>query len=66
MVSRGEVGLIVANVGIGAGLVGGSEFSAIVGMVLATTIVTPPMLRALFAEPKKTSGEMIPAEGKEA
>jgi hypothetical protein len=36
-------------------------------MVLATTIVTPPMLRALFAEPKKTSGEMIPAEeGKEA
>jgi Kef-type K+ transport system membrane component KefB len=66
MVSRGEVGLIVANVGIGAGLVAGSEFSAIVGMVLATTIVTPPMLRALFAEPKKTSGEMIPAEGKEA
>jgi Kef-type K+ transport system membrane component KefB len=66
MVSRGEVGLIVANVGIGAGLVSGSEFSAIVGMVLATTIVTPPMLRALFAEPKKTSGEMIPAEGKEA
>jgi Kef-type K+ transport system membrane component KefB len=66
MVSRGEVGLIVANVGIGAGLVGGSEFSAIVGMVLATTIVTPPMLRALFAEPKKTSGEKIPAEGKEA
>lgn len=66
MVSRGEVGLIVANVGIGAGLVSGSEFSAIVGMVLATTIVTPPMLRALFSEPKKTSGEMIPAEGKEA
>lgn len=66
MVSRGEVGLIVANVGIGAGLVSGEEFSAIVGMVLATTIVTPPMLRALFAKPKKTSGEMIPAEGKEA
>lgn len=66
MVSRGEVGLIVANVGIGAGLVTGSEFSAIVGMVLATTIVTPPMLRALFAEPKKEIGETQPAEGKEA
>ena len=62
MVSRGEVGLIVANVGIGAGLVAGSEFSAIVGMVLATTIVTPPMLRALFTEPKKETS----AEGKEA
>ena len=48
MISRGEVGLIVANVGIGAGLVSGDEFSAIVGMVLATTIVTPPLLRALF------------------
>ena len=66
MVSRGEVGLIVANVGIGAGLVSGSEFSAIVGMVLATTIVTPPMLRALFAEPKNKSGETLSIEGKEA
>jgi len=43
-------------------LVSGGEFSAIVGMVLATTIVTPPMLRALFAEPEKE----ISAEGKEA
>jgi len=66
MVSRGEVGLIVANVGIGAGLITGEEFSAIVGMVLATTIVTPPMLRALFAEPKKKFEEEHPAEGKEA
>lgn len=66
MVSRGEVGLIVANVGIGAGLVTGEEFSAIVGMVLASTIVTPPMLRALFAEPKETKEEEKPAEGKEA
>jgi Kef-type K+ transport system membrane component KefB len=65
MVSRGEVGLIVANVGIGAGLVGGEEFSAIVAMVLATTIVTPPMLRALFAEPKNKLEEPA-AEGKEA
>lgn len=53
MISRGEVGLIVANVGIGAGLVAGDEFSAIVGMVLATTIVTPPLLRALFAQKEK-------------
>jgi len=66
MVSRGEVGLIVANVGIGAGLITGEEFSAIVGMVLATTIVTPPMLRALFAKPKKKIEEEQPAEGKEA
>ena len=65
MVSRGEVGLIVANVGIGVGLVSSSQFSAIVGMVLATTIVTPPMLRALFTEPKKKL-EVPAEEGKEA
>lgn len=66
MVSRGEVGLIVASVGIDAMLVTASEFSAIVGMVLVTTVVTPPMLRALFAKPMKPSGELIPAEEKEA
>jgi hypothetical protein len=35
-------------------------------MVLASTIVTPPMLRALFAESKKKPEEEKPAEGKEA
>jgi Kef-type K+ transport system membrane component KefB len=53
MVSRGEVGLIVANVGINEGLVSSDEFSAIVGMVLVTTLVTPPILRALFAQKKQ-------------
>ena len=53
MVSRGEVGLIVVGVGINQGLVSSNEFSAIVGMVLVTTLVTPPILRALFAEKKK-------------
>lgn len=49
MISRGEVGLIVADVGIVEGLIGENEFSAIVVMVLATTLITPPILRALFA-----------------
>jgi Kef-type K+ transport system membrane component KefB len=66
MVSRGEVGLIVANVGILAGLIEESEFSAIVGMVLVTTLVTPPMLRTLFAEPRGDTKSEISATGKEA
>jgi Kef-type K+ transport system membrane component KefB len=49
MISRGEVGLIVASVGVRQGLVTDSEFSAIVAMVLVSTLVTPPLLRALFA-----------------
>jgi len=50
MISRGEVGLIVASVGVRQGLVTGAEFSAIVAMVLVSTLVTPPLLRALFAQ----------------
>jgi Kef-type K+ transport system membrane component KefB len=48
MVSRGEVGLILATVGISNGLLDGSLFSAIVGMVLITTLITPPLLRMFF------------------
>jgi Kef-type K+ transport system membrane component KefB len=50
MISRGEVGLIVASVGLRDGLVGAEEFSAIVVMVLITTLITPPILRALFPQ----------------
>lgn len=52
MISRGEVGLIVADVGIRQGLLLDNEFSAIVVMVLVTTLITPPILRFLFAQNK--------------
>ena len=54
MISRGEVGLIVASVGVTDNLINAEEFSAIVVMVLITTLVTPPILRALFAQKKDT------------
>ncbi|HSL31588.1 MAG TPA: cation:proton antiporter [Anaerolineales bacterium] len=63
MVSRGEVGLIVASVGISQGLVGSDIFSAVVAMVLVTTLVTPPILRSLFVQEKqKTSKTLSAAE----
>lgn len=52
MVSRGEVGLIVAAVGLESGLLSPELFSATIGMVLITTVLTPPMLRASFSTPK--------------
>lgn len=56
MMSRGEVGLIVANQGIAAGLIGVDIFSAIVGVVLVTTLLTPLLLRRLFVgEPPPVS-----------
>jgi len=48
MISRGEVGLIVASIGLGEGYVQAGEFSAVVGMVILTTLVTPLLLRSLF------------------
>ena len=48
MISRGEVGLIVAGYGLANGLIGQAVFSASVIMVLVTTMVTPPLLRLTF------------------
>lgn len=48
MISRGEVGLIVAGYGLSSGIIGRDVFSASVVMVLATTMVTPPLLRVTF------------------
>lgn len=50
MVSRGEVGLIVATVGLQENLLNPDLYSSIVGMVLVTTLITPPLLRASFAK----------------
>jgi len=52
MMSRGEVGLIVAAVGVTEGFISASVFSAVVGIVIITTILTPLLLRALFASPQ--------------
>lgn len=54
MISRGEVGLIIAAVGLSAGLESDSVFASIVGMVIITTLITPPILRSLFNQPKET------------
>ncbi len=48
MISRGEVGLIVASYGLSHGIITRNVFSAAVIMVLVTTMITPPLLRLLF------------------
>lgn len=54
MVSRGEVGLIVASLALAEGFVSAEVFSVVVFMVIVATLITPPMLRAAFAwQPKE-------------
>ena len=50
MIPRGEVGLIFANIGAslkigGERIIDSATYSAVVAMVIATTLVTPPALR---------------------
>jgi Kef-type K+ transport system membrane component KefB len=48
MISRGEVGLIVAGVGVTTGIIEADVFTVVVIMVLVTTLATPPLLRLAF------------------
>ncbi len=50
MVSRGEVGLIVATVGVDAGIIEPNLFAIVTIIVLITTLVTPLFLRQAFAK----------------
>jgi len=55
MISRGEVGLIIAKLGLDSGYLSADVFSAIVGMILITTLVTPPLLRTVFKKDDEVS-----------
>jgi Kef-type K+ transport system membrane component KefB len=48
MVSRGEVGLIVAGVGISSGALTNNIYTAVIIMVAATTIITPVWLKFAY------------------
>jgi Kef-type K+ transport system membrane component KefB len=48
MVSRGEVGLIVAGVGVSSGALTNDIYTAIIIMVAATTIITPVWLKFAY------------------
>jgi Kef-type K+ transport system membrane component KefB len=48
MISRGEVGLIVAGIGLGAGAITQDVYAQIVAMAIITTIMTPVLVKRLF------------------
>jgi Kef-type K+ transport system membrane component KefB len=56
MVPRGEVGLIFAQTGLAAGVLDAGLFSAITAMVMVTTFIAPPALKALLGPAPRTGG----------
>ncbi len=63
MISRGEVGLIIAAIGLQTGLLDERGFAVMVIMVLATTIITPVLLRMVFPRTRRlpTEAEAVAA-----
>ncbi len=57
MVPRGEVGLIFAQIGLSAGLLSSGLYSSVALMVMITTFVAPPTLRALLAKTRKPADD---------
>ncbi|MDC0927617.1 cation:proton antiporter [Nitrosopumilus sp.] len=53
MISRGEVGLIVAGVGVTAGVLTSEVYSTIIIMVVVTTIITPIWLKIEYRKEQK-------------
>jgi Kef-type K+ transport system membrane component KefB len=57
MISRGEVGLIVAGIGVNQGIIPSDVFSVVVVLVLLTTLITPLLLRWVF--PKTSAAPQL-------
>jgi Kef-type K+ transport system membrane component KefB len=49
MVPRGEVGIVVAQIGLGLGVIKGHFFASVLFMAVATTLVAPPLIKVLFS-----------------
>lgn len=55
MVPRGEVGIVVAQIGLGLSVINQSLYGVVLVMAVATTLIAPPFLRILYASEKRES-----------
>ncbi len=61
MVPRGEVGIVVAQIGLGLGVISDSVFGVVLFMAVATTLIAPPFLIQLFkGETRVDTEEILP------
>ena len=62
MVSRGEVGLIVAGVGVSSGALTNDIYTAVIIMVAATTIITPIWLKIAYKKESPQPAQVSSSE----
>ncbi len=59
MVPRGEVGMVVAQIGLNLSVIGHSIYGTIVFLSVATTLIAPPLLKLAFASPTEMEREIV-------
>ncbi|MED3660855.1 cation:proton antiporter [Ureibacillus sp. FSL K6-8385] len=50
MISRGEVALILASIGLSGGILSEKIYGAMIVVIVVTTLVTPPLLKFIFGK----------------
>lgn len=58
MVPRGEVGIVVAQIGLSLGVITAPFFAAVLFMAIATTIIAPPLIKLAFANEDAAKGKI--------
>ena len=60
MIPRGEVGIVVAQIGVATAAVGDAVYGVVLSMAIITTLVAPPFIKLAFsAEERKDEGAGI-------
>ncbi len=62
MVPRGEVGIIVAQIGLSLAVIGAELYGVVLFMAVATTVFAPPFLKLLFANEVAAREEIGPPD----
>ncbi len=60
MIPRGEVGIVVAQIGLGLAAISEQFFASVLFMAVATTLIAPPLIKVLFAEDRDNDGVVDP------
>jgi Kef-type K+ transport system membrane component KefB len=62
MVPRGEVGIIVAQIGLSLAVIGPELYGVVLFMAVATTLIAPPFLKILYRSEPAAQAEIGPAD----
>ena len=58
MMPRGEVGIIVAQIGLTMGVITDRIFGVVLFMAVSTTLIAPPLIKWLFADEEAAKGKI--------